>query len=123
VVVAAAVAAVAAAVVVLAFLAAVVCQAPAALVGLAAAVSGEKGNHEGRSEPMLDALVKITSVKDTVGLDPTTLLPTRNKVVTFNVGTWGPFTLTTPAQEYSEEYVRRETQREVDTLRAIGAIT
>lgn len=72
---------------------------------------------------MLDALVKITNVKDAVGLDPTTLLPTRTKVVTFTVGTHGPFTLTTPASEYNEDYVHRETQREVDTLRAIGAIT
>ncbi len=72
---------------------------------------------------MLDALVKITNVRDSVGFDPTTLVPTRMKVVTFTVGTHGPFTLTTPAHEYNDEYVRRETQREVDTLRAIGALT
>jgi hypothetical protein len=71
---------------------------------------------------MLDPLVKITNVKDAVGLDPTTLLPTRNKVVTFTVGTHGPFILTTPASDYSQEYVHRETQREVDTLRALGAL-
>jgi hypothetical protein len=71
---------------------------------------------------MLDPLVKITNVKDEVGLDPATLLPTRTKVIKFTVGAHGPFTLTTPAPEYNADYVHRETQREVDTLRAIGAL-
>ncbi len=71
---------------------------------------------------MVDPLVKITNVKDAVGLDPTTLLPTRTKVVTYMVGTQGPFTLTTPAHDFTADYVQRETQREVDTLRAIGAL-
>lgn len=71
----------------------------------------------------MDPLVHITSVKDAVGLDPNTLLPLRSKVVTFMVGTYGPFTLTYKVGEYSQQRVEQDIQSEVDTLRALGALT
>lgn len=70
----------------------------------------------------MDSLVKITSVKDSPGFDISTLTPHNNKVVTYTVGNHGPFTLTYRAGDYNQERVEQDMQREVDTLRAIGAI-
>ena len=70
----------------------------------------------------MDPLVKILKVSDQVGFDPVTLLPLRNKVVTFTVGEQGPFTIVTPASEFTEKYVEEETKKTADTLRAIGAV-
>jgi hypothetical protein len=38
------------------------------------------------------------------------------------VGDHGPFTLVTPSKEFTAAYVEAETQKRVDTLRAIGAV-
>jgi hypothetical protein len=70
----------------------------------------------------MDSLVKIVSVKDSPGFDISTLTPHNNKVVTYTVGNHGPFTLTYRAGDYTQERVETDIQREVDTLRAIGAI-
>ena len=72
---------------------------------------------------MLDPAVKITRVSDQVGFDPVTLLPLRSKVVEYMIGTHGPFRLVTPAHEFTQQYVEQGTQKEVDTLRALGVIT
>ncbi len=70
----------------------------------------------------MDPLVKITSVRDAVDLDVATLQPTRAKLITFMVGQHGPFTLRYQASEYNQATVEAAIQREVDTLRALGAI-
>lgn len=71
---------------------------------------------------MLDPAVKITRTSGATGFDPVTLLPTKNVVVTYMVGDHGPFTLTTPANDFTAEYVERETSKQAATLRALGAI-
>jgi hypothetical protein len=71
----------------------------------------------------MDALVHIVSVKDAVGFDPNTLQPLRNKVVTFMVGTHGPFNLSYTTGQYTQQRVEQDIQSEVDTLRALGALT
>lgn len=71
----------------------------------------------------MDPLVHITSVKDAVGFDPVTLNPLRNKVVTFVVGTHGPFNLAYKPSDYSQQRVEQDIQNEVDTLRSLGALT
>jgi hypothetical protein len=70
----------------------------------------------------MDSLVKIVSVKDQPGFNTTTLQPMNTKVVTYTVGDNGPFTLYYPAGAYTQEAVQADIQREVDTLRGIGAI-
>ena len=70
----------------------------------------------------MDSLVKIVSVKDLPGFDISTLTPHNRKQVTYTVGTQGPFTLTYSAAAYNQANVEQDIQREVDTLRAIGAI-
>lgn len=70
----------------------------------------------------MDSLVKVTSVKDVPGFDISTLTPRNRKVVTFTVGTHGPFTLTYAAGDYNQNRVEQDIQAEVDTLRGIGAI-
>jgi hypothetical protein len=70
----------------------------------------------------MDTLVKIISVKDSPGFDISTLTPNNNKVVVYTVGNHGPFTLTYRAGDYTQERVAQDVQREVDTLRGIGAI-
>lgn len=72
---------------------------------------------------MLDPLVNITRVSDQVGFDPTTTLPTRNKVVEYMVEHHGPFRLVTTADKFSQEYVEAETKKTADTLRALGALS
>lgn len=70
----------------------------------------------------MDKLVTIISVRDSPGFDLTTLTARNNKVVTFMVGTHGPFTLTYKQDEYNQARVEKDIQAEVDTLRGIGAI-
>jgi hypothetical protein len=70
----------------------------------------------------MDSTPKITSVKDAVGFDSVTLMPTRNKVVTFMVGHHGPFTLIYTPEHYSAERVNADIAAQVDTLRAMRAI-
>jgi len=70
----------------------------------------------------MDSLVKITSVKDVPGFDISTLTPHNRKVVTFTVGTHGPFTLSYASGDYTQQRVEQDIQTEVDTLRGIGAI-
>jgi hypothetical protein len=70
----------------------------------------------------MDAMVKIVSVRDTLGLDARTLLPTSAKVVTYLVGEHGPFTLSLKAEEYTPETVERKIQENINTLRGIGAL-
>lgn len=70
----------------------------------------------------MDALVQIVSVKDSPGFDVSTLTPHNNKIVTYMVGNHGPFTLTYRAGDYTQERVQQDIQREVDTLRGLGAI-
>lgn len=71
---------------------------------------------------MLDPQVKITSVQDQVGLDAKTLLPVKATVVTYMVGAHGPFSLITPHDQFTQEYVERETSAKAATLRALGAV-
>jgi hypothetical protein len=70
----------------------------------------------------MDTLVKIISVRDSPGFDITSLTPHNNKIVTYTVGSHGPFTLTYKAGDYTQERVEQDIQKEVDTLRGIGAI-
>jgi hypothetical protein len=70
----------------------------------------------------MDPLVKNVTVKDSPGFDIGTLRSTPQKVVTFNVGSNGPFSLTYAAADYTQERVQQDIQKEVDTLRGIGAI-
>lgn len=70
----------------------------------------------------MDSLVKITSVRDSPGFDISTLTPRNNKIVTFTVADHGPFTLTYKAGDYNQATVEADIQKEVDTLRGIGAI-
>lgn len=72
---------------------------------------------------MLDPAVKILTIMSAVGADPKTLLPTDNIVTTYKVGTHGPFTIATPKDRYTIEYLAEETGKMVNTLRAAGAIT
>jgi hypothetical protein len=70
----------------------------------------------------MDPRVKITSVRDTYGFDPVTLLPAKNKVITFMVATHGPFTLTYAPADYNDSRVQADVEKEVATLVAIGAL-
>lgn len=70
----------------------------------------------------MDPLVKIVSVKDSPGFNIGTLQALNNKIVTYMVGDHGPFTLTYAATEYNTERVQQDIQKEVDTLRGIGAL-
>jgi hypothetical protein len=70
----------------------------------------------------MDSLVKIISVKDQPGFNTTTLQPINSKVVTYMVGDNGPFTLYYAPGAYSQDAVQADIKKEVDTLRAIGAI-
>lgn len=70
----------------------------------------------------MDQLVRLLSVKDSPGFDITTLTPHNNKIITYMVGSHGPFTLTYRASDYTQERVEQDIQREVDTLRGLGAI-
>jgi hypothetical protein len=71
----------------------------------------------------MDAAVKIIKVQDVGGINPNTLAPDPHTQVTYMVGEHGPFTLVTPSKHFTEDYVSTETQKRVDALRAIGAIT
>lgn len=71
---------------------------------------------------MVDPQVKIIAVKDSPGFDIAHLQATHDKVVTYMVGTHGPFILRYHTNEYSQAKVEGDIQKEVDTLRAIGAI-
>lgn len=70
----------------------------------------------------MDTLVKIISVKDAPGFDIGTLRSNNQKLVTYMVGNHGPFTLSYAVADYTPEQVNQDIQREVDTLRGIGAI-
>lgn len=72
---------------------------------------------------MLDQNVKIVNTKSLVGFDSRTALPLRVIQVDFTVGTHGPFTITTPTDNFNEAYLEQETGKIVQTLRAAGAIT
>ena len=71
----------------------------------------------------MDPLVNITKVSDVGGIDSHTLAPNPHTQVEYYVGDHGPFVLVTPSKEFSADYVNAETQKRVDQLRAIGAIT
>lgn len=71
---------------------------------------------------MADPLVKILKVADATGFDLHTLQPLRDKVVTFMVGTHGPFILRYHVTEYTEQRVSDDIQNEVSILRGIGAL-
>lgn len=70
----------------------------------------------------MDPLVKIISVKDSPGFDIGTLQARPQKVVSYMVGDHGPFALTYNAADYNADRVNQDVQKEVDTLRSIGAI-
>lgn len=70
----------------------------------------------------MDSLVKIISVRDSPGFNISTLTPDNKKLVTYMVGSHGPFTLTYSAGDYTQQRVEHDIQAEVDTLRGIGAI-
>lgn len=71
---------------------------------------------------MLDSAVKITRVYTTSGVDPKTLLPSDHIVTEFSVGTHGPFTISTPKENFTHDYLAEETGKIVHTLRTSGAI-
>lgn len=71
---------------------------------------------------MLDQAVKILRVAGATGFDPITLLPQKAVVVTYMVGDHGPFTLTTPAAEFTDAYVEAETAKQANILRALGVV-
>lgn len=71
---------------------------------------------------MLDPLVKVTDSKTVVGFDPKSLLPVRVVQWSFTVGSHGPFTETTPTDQFTEQYIEQVTGRIVQTLRATGAV-
>ena len=71
---------------------------------------------------MTDAnLIRNVKVNESFQFSPGAL-PVRQKVVTFYVGTSGPFTLTYTLDQYSAERVRTDMLAEAATLRAIGAL-
>ena len=72
---------------------------------------------------MLDSAVKILSAQSAVGTDAKTLLPVDTVVVRYNVGQHGPFTITTPREQFTHDYLVEETGKTVNTLRQAGAIT
>jgi len=71
----------------------------------------------------MDPHVKIINSQDVGGIDAHTLAPDPHTQLTYMVGNHGPFTLVTRSKDFTPEYVNTETQKRVDTLRAIGAIT
>ncbi len=70
---------------------------------------------------MLDKLVHDVKVMDSPGLTAD-LQPVVTKVITYSIANHGPFTLRTPAAQYSQAYVEAEIQKQVDILRALGVI-
>ncbi len=70
----------------------------------------------------MDALVRITLVKDAVGFDPNTLMPLRSKVVTYMIGAHGPFTLSYHHGEYTQQRVEQDIEKEVEILRGLGVL-
>ena len=70
----------------------------------------------------MDPLVKVEMVEDVLGVDARTLAPRVFVKVTYTVGSHGPFFLSTPKDNFTQEYVDRETTARVATLRGIGAI-
>lgn len=75
------------------------------------------------SEADMDSIAKVTNVKNQVGFDPATTLPTQNVVVTFMVGHHGPFTLTYKQADYTPDRVNQDIATQIETLRHIGAIS
>lgn len=71
---------------------------------------------------MLDPAVKVTNVKNVVGFDPATLLPSRQVQITYNVGEHGPFTHVTTEDKFTPEYVAEVTGKTAQTLRTTGAL-
>jgi hypothetical protein len=61
------------------------------------------------------------SVQDVTGVNGA-FQPTAQKRVTFYVGTSGPFFLTYDLKDYAADTVLADIQKEVDTLKSIGAI-
>ena len=73
---------------------------------------------------MIDPLVKITDTRSVTGLDPRTLFPVKAKQITYTVGpNHGPYTLVTPDEQFTAQYIEDETNKVVKTLRDVGAIT
>ncbi len=70
---------------------------------------------------MLDKLVHDVHIEDSPGLTKS-LQPMITKIITFSVADHGPFTIRTPAEQYSQAYVEVEIQKQVDILRALGVI-
>ncbi len=71
---------------------------------------------------MLDTLIKIDNVESATGFDPVTLLATRNKVITYHIGHYGPFRAAIKESEFTPEQIEAKLNRELATLRAIGTI-
>jgi len=70
----------------------------------------------------MDPQVKIISVKDSPGFDINSLQATHDKVVTYMVATHGPFILRYHSNEYNQQRVQADIQKEVDILRSMNAI-
>ncbi len=70
---------------------------------------------------MPDTLIRNVLVRDAVELGEN-LTPLRVKVVTFMVDRQGPFTLRYTLDQFSVDRVNADMQKEIDTLRAIGAL-
>jgi hypothetical protein len=71
----------------------------------------------------MDPSVKILNIRSLPGFDIHTLTPLKSKVVTFMVGSHGPFNLTYNEADYNDFRVSQDIQKEVDTLRGIGALS
>jgi hypothetical protein len=71
----------------------------------------------------MDPLVKVTKVTEVSGIDPQTLAPAPQVQVEYKVGDHGPYTLVTPAKQFTPEYVDAETTKRVTQLRALGLVT
>lgn len=69
---------------------------------------------------MQDYAIRDVTVQDISGINGA-LQPTVSKRVTFYVGGSGPFYLTYSPAEYDAGVVLADMQKEVDTLKAIGA--
>lgn len=69
----------------------------------------------------MDPLVRNMRVQETIALGQN-LRPVRTKIVAYMVGDQGPFTLRYNEIEYSPERVEADIQKEIETLRAIGAL-
>ena len=71
---------------------------------------------------MIDNAIKIDNIESATGFDPTTLLATGNKVITYHVGHFGPFKLTIKDSEFDQTHIEAKLNHALETLRLVGAV-